>query len=104
MFWREVNRVRVKRESERWGIKDSEGRVVMGREKEGAVWGKYFKRLLNEGSEGRAMVDWEWEVELRGVGKVEEGSGRITMTEVEGAIKKLKKGKLRVVIELWGRC
>src|SRR5215469_15969798 len=86
-FWREVNRVRVKTESERWGIKDNEGR-----EKEGEMWGRYFKRLLNEGSEDRAVVDGEWEEDLRGVGNVEEGRG-ITMTEVEGTIKKLKKGK-----------
>src|SRR5215469_9455954 len=62
----------------------------MGREKEGEMWGRYFKRLLNEGSEDWAVVDGEWEEELRGVGNVEEGRG-ITMTEVEGAIKKLKK-------------
>src|SRR5215469_7555545 len=91
-FWREVNRVRVKTESERWGIKDNEGREVMGREKEREMWGRYFIRLLNEGSEDRTVVDGEWEEELRGVGNVEEGRG-ITMTEVEGAIKKLKKGK-----------
>jgi len=93
MFWREVNRVRVKKEKVRWGIKDREGRVVMGREEEGAVWGRYFKSLLNEGSEERAVVEGEWEEELRGVENVEEGSGRITMIEVEETIKKLKKGK-----------
>ena len=60
MFWREVNRVRVKRESKRWGIKDNEGRVVMGWGKEGEMWGSYFKRLLNEGSDDRAVVDGEW--------------------------------------------
>src|SRR5215469_4848029 len=90
-FWREVNRVRVKTESERWGIKDNEGREVMGREKEREMWGRYFKRLLNEGNEDRAVVVGEWEEELRGVGNVEEGRGK--MTEVESAIKKLKKGK-----------
>src|SRR5215469_11644772 len=101
-FWREVNRVRVKTESERWGIKDNEGREVMGREKEGEIWGGYFKRLLNEGSEDIEVVDGEWEEELRGVGNVEEGRG-ITMAEVEGDIKKLKKGKAAVVMEFWGR-
>ena len=81
----------------------NEGSEVMGREKEGVMWGSYFKRLLNEGSENRALVDGEWEEELRGVGNVEEGSGRIMIKEVEGAIKKLKKVKRRVVMELWER-
>src|SRR5215469_6371729 len=93
MFWREVNRVRVKKESERWGIKNSESRAVMGREEEGAMWGRYFKSLLNEGSEERAVVEGEWEEELRGVENVEVGSGRITMLEVEETVRKIKKGK-----------
>ena len=38
-------------------------------------------------------MEGECEEELRGVGDVEEGSGRITLLEVERAVKKLKKGK-----------
>src|SRR5215469_10115689 len=66
------------------------------------MWGSYFKRLLNEGSEDRVLVDGEWEEELRGVGNIEEGSGRIMLKELEGAIKKLKKGKAAGSDEIMG--
>src|SRR5215469_10117664 len=51
-FWKEVNRVRKKKEEICGGIRNREGVVVRGAEKEVVVWSNYFQRLLNEPERG----------------------------------------------------
>src|SRR5215469_12530452 len=66
-FWKEVNAVRKKREEGVGGIRNREGIVVQGAIEEGQVWSRYFKGLLNEARRGRAIVESDWDEELRGL-------------------------------------
>ena len=82
--WKEVNSVRKKKEEVCGGIRNSEGVVVRGADKEVEVWSSYFERLLNEAERGRAVVEVNWDEELRGLLREEGELGRITELEKGG--------------------
>ena len=78
--------MRIKKENESWGIRNSEGEVVMGALREGVVWEGYFENLLNESRIGRAEVGGNWNRVIRGIVERVGERGDITL-DIKGAVK-----------------
>ena len=95
MFWKEVNKVRNKKEELSGGVKGADGEMVQEDREVRERWREYFKNLLNvnrrEVERGRENGLEERRVGRSGV--EDEVDGIITKEEIKKAIRKIKKGK-----------
>jgi len=89
MFWKEVNKVRNKREVLRDGVKGLDGEIRQMESEVRARWVEYFGKLLNVNEVGREVGVLERE---RGT-LMQEVDGGISMEEIGKALRKVKKGK-----------
>src|SRR5215469_12737608 len=94
-FWKEVNDVRKVKEVVCGGVRNREGTVVRGALKEGEVWSNYFEGLLNDEERGRAVVEGDWDVDLR------EEAG---LVDEFGCITELECGRGHQEVEKWKGC
>ena len=91
MFWKEVNKIRKKREGWCHMVKDREGEVLQGELEVRERWKDYFEELLNVGVEDEGRE--ERNIERREGGDMSVRNEYIMESEVKAAIRKMKKGK-----------
>ena len=91
MFWKEVNRVRKKKEEISGGVKGLDGEMVQEDKEVSERWREYFKDLLNVNGREREIGRWDSRVDRSVVnGGLEEV---ITKEEIKDALRKVKRGK-----------
>ncbi|MCP5003018.1 MAG: hypothetical protein GY941_03575 [Planctomycetes bacterium] len=90
LFWKEVKKERGEGKTEQVRMKGEDGVSVSGSEAVKGVWKRHFERLMNERSEGQAVVTCWGMGAGRGPWEVQ---GEIRKDEVKGAIERLKVGK-----------
>ena len=90
MFWREVKRARKGTEVKEECVKDESGRVLSNGTEVCDRWKEYFDGLLNVSESGRAEITARSGMNVR---VFEKADAEISMSEVQGAIRKMKSGK-----------
>ena len=91
MFWKEVNSARRKNENLEIKIKDENGNMLTKEQQVRRRWSDYFDKLLNDSEEREAELSVLGRDGIRLQRIVE--SERISVEEVEKALKKMKSGK-----------